>query len=254
MINSVRLLVLSFFASSLLAAGYAFGLPDFGTTARDIMLKGYRVSATGLRPEYPRGYACSPLTSLYASWLDVDGTRRDDIHTGVDGGRLGEAILSPAPGVVRAAWEANWGWGQEGSLIIRHAREDLNIDSGPAYYYSVFDHVKYSEIRKFRLGQRVKRGQTLGTVYRPGGKHFFLPEVHWEVWEVDNDDTLKWKTNKFGAPDWRSKSARLIDPLYLMALQVPLRDEKFVRIQPFEAGRDFSEFRGFTYILPCAVK
>ena len=34
-------------------------------------LKGYEVTATGLTPDYPAGYECSPLTSLYASWTDV---------------------------------------------------------------------------------------------------------------------------------------------------------------------------------------
>ena len=84
----------------------------------DIDLKGYDIKPTGLRPQYPAGF-CSPLTSLYASWIDVDGTRRTEAHSGVDGGRLDDPILAPGPGTIRAVWQADWGWGNEGALLIK---------------------------------------------------------------------------------------------------------------------------------------
>src|ERR1700691_3004866 len=105
----------------------------------DIVLKGYDIKPTGLRPEYPKGFACSPLTSLYASWIDVDGTRRKEPHSGVDGGRLGDPILAPGPGTVRAVWEADWGWGREGALLIQHAPRQLNVRDRAAFFYSEFD-------------------------------------------------------------------------------------------------------------------
>lgn len=216
--------------------------------------KGYDISATGLLPVYPGDYACSPLTSLYASWIDVDGTRRDEIHSGVDGGRLGEPVLAPAPGTVRAMWKANWQWGDEGALLIRHSREDLNLDRGPPYYYSAFYHLKFDDVKDFKPGQRIERGQKIAKVFRPGGKSYFLPEVHLEVYEVRSDSALTWSTNKHGASDWDNGTARLIDPLYLMALHAPPDDDVHVEVKPFDTGLDFGRFPGFSYILPCRKK
>src|SRR5262249_16643957 len=100
--------------------------------------KGYDISESGLVPRYPAGFPCSPLTAPYASWIDVDGTRRSERHSGVDGGKLGDPVLSPAPGVVRAAWQTDWGWGHEGALLIRHSSEQLGLP-GTKFYYSEFD-------------------------------------------------------------------------------------------------------------------
>ena len=213
--------------------------------------KGYDITSTGLKPVYPEDYSCSPLTSLYASWIDVDGTRRDEVHSGIDGGRLGEAILAPAPGVVIASWKANWQWGEEGALLIRHTREDLNLDKGAPYYYSAFYHMRYDDVVGFKPGDRIARGQKLGKVFRPGGKSFYLPEIHLEVYEVRDDAATVWKTNKYGAPDWDNDTARLIDPLYLMALHDPPDDGVHAEVKPFEAKADYGNFPGFTYILPC---
>ena len=215
------------------------------------MKKGYGVTETGLRPVYPKGYECSPITSFYASWLDVDGTHREEIHTGIDAGRLGEWILAPAAGTVRAVWKADWQWGTEGALLIRHDREDLNLEDGPPHYYSEFDHLNYDEIKNLQVGQKVQRGQPLAKVTRPGGHSFYLPEVHWEVWEVAKDDELTWVKNEFEAPEWRNKSAKLVDPLYMLGLHNPPADGVSVDIVPFMKGKDYSRFRGFTYILPC---
>jgi murein DD-endopeptidase MepM/ murein hydrolase activator NlpD len=212
---------------------------------------GYDITATGLVPQYPTGYDCSPLTSLYASWIDVDGTRRDRPHSGVDGGRLGDPILAPANGEVIAVWKANWGWGEEGALLIRHTREDLGLDSGAPFYYSEFDHLKFEEIKQLAPGTRITRGQRLATVTTPGGKDIYLPEVHWEVWEVTDDRTTTWRQNRFNGRTWTNTTRRLIDPLYLLSLQSPPDDDGTVVIPIYDPGRDYSGFRGFTYILPC---
>lgn len=216
--------------------------------------KGYDITRTGLKPSYPEGYDCSPLTSLYASWIDVDGTRRDEVHSGIDGGRLGDAVLAPAPGVVKAVWKANWQWGDEGALLIRHTREDLNLDKGAPYYYSAFYHLKYEDVAGFKAGDEIKRGQKLGNVFRPGGKAKYLPEVHLEVYEVRDDAATVWKTNKYGRPDWDNDTARLIDPLYLMALHDPPDDGVHVVVKPYDAEFDFGDFQGFSYILPCVKR
>lgn len=215
------------------------------------MKKGYDIRASNLVPIYPQGYECSPLTSLYASWLDVDGSRRQEVHSGVDGGRLGEWILAPGPGVVKAVWEANWGWGNEGALLLAHKATDLNVDDGVPLYYTVYDHLQYDEIKHFRVGQKLPRGAPLARVSRPGGFAKYLPEVHFEVWEVQAD-SLTWTTNKFGGREWRNKYARLIDPLYMLGLHNPPEDGRSVPIAPFDPDADYRKFQGFTYIFSCS--
>lgn len=212
--------------------------------------KGYDITRSALVPVYPKGHACSPLTSLYASWRDVDGTRRSEAHSGVDAGRLGEDIIAPAPGIVKAVWEANWGWGKEGALLIQHTASELNLDDGAAYYLTAYDHLRYDDIKHLKPGQRVARGERLARVDRPGGHAHYLPEVHWEVWEAETD-ALRWVTNQHGGREWRTPGARLIDPLYMLGLHDPPKDGKSVRIVPFDAEADYTHFRGFTYILPC---
>jgi murein DD-endopeptidase MepM/ murein hydrolase activator NlpD len=236
----------------LFAAGLiVFAMACFGYRTNAMPKKGYGVTATGLYPVYPSGYKCSPLTSLYASRIDVDGSRRDETHVGVDGGRLGDDILAPADGVVEAVWKANWGWGEEGSLLIRHTREDLNLDSGPPFYYSEFDHLRYEDIAHFQVGEPIGRGEKIGVVHRPGGKARYLPEVHWEVHEVANVKAIKWYAGQYGTQVWANNTSQLIDPLYLLSLNATSRSSKGVEIVPFDETADYSQFRGFTYILPC---
>lgn len=220
----------------------------------DSSRKGYDISPTGLVPRYPEGYACSPLTSLYASWIDVDGSHRGEQHSGVDGGRIDDWVLAPAAGTVRAVWEADWGWGREGALLIVHAREDLGLRKGPHFYYSEFDHVRYDEVSKFRPGQRISRGERLAQVTRPGGNKNYLPEVHWEVWEVSDDSKLRWTKRDGRRETWTNPSARLIDPLFLLAAENGIDEDGGVLLTPYQPERDFSTFRGFTYILPCTAK
>lgn len=201
-------------------------------------------------PVYPDNYSCSPLTSLYASWIDVDGTRRDEQHTGVDGGRLGEWVVAPAPGKVRAVWRSNWGWGWEGSLIIRHTRKEVGADEGPPLYYSIFDHLDYDEIKEFQIGEPIERGQRLGRVHRPGGVPDYLPEVHWEVWRAISDE-IQWTTNEYGGFTWFNPSAEIIDPLVMLQMARGSTDSSEVMIVPYEDCNPADVCKGFTYILPC---
>ena len=217
----------------------------------DYDLKGYDIKPTGLEPRYPAGFTCSPLTSLYASWIDVDGTRRKEPHSGVDGGRLGDPVLAPGPGTIRAVWEADWGWGREGALLIRHVPRQLNMRDHAAYYYSEFDHLRYGDIGGLQIGQNVSRGDLLAYVFRPGGNEEYLPEVHWEVWEISDGDELSWATNKYGGKYWINQTARLIDPLYMLARNTPPATDGDVAIAPFVENKNYAGFRGFTYILPC---
>jgi hypothetical protein len=214
-------------------------------------LKGYDITRTRLRPRYPENYDCSPLTSLYASWIDVDRTRRDEIHSGIDGGRLGDPVLAPASGFVRRIWIADWGQGREGALLIVHTREDLGLSNGADLYYAEFDHLRYEDVMGLSEGQRIRRGQQIASVFRPGGKSRYLPEVHLETYEVADDAALTWKIGEHGTEYFKNPKSRLIDPLYLFSLEVRPNAQRDVDIQPFETGRDYSDFRGYTYHLPC---
>jgi murein DD-endopeptidase MepM/ murein hydrolase activator NlpD len=214
-------------------------------------LKGYDTTRTRLKPTFPHNFECSPLTSLYASWIDVDGTRRDEIHSGIDGGRLGDPVLAPASGRVRRVWVADWGQGREGALLIAHRREDLGLSRGADLYYAEFDHLRYGDISGLKEGQRIVRGQQIASVFRPGGKSRYLPEVHLETYEVADDNALTWNIGEHGTAYFKNPKSRLIDPLYLFSLEVRPNARREVEIQPFDAQRNYGGFRGYTYHLPC---
>jgi len=234
-------------AALTVVAGHAF-------CQTDSPLKGLDVTRTGLIPRYPADLVCPPLTSFYASWDDVDGTRRHEAHSGVDAGRLGDEILAPGPGVVIAAWKANWGWGDEGALLIRHRREELGLATGPKFYFSEFDHLRYDEVRLLPEGARIERGTPLATVFRPGGKSRYLPEVHWEVWQVEDDEATRWSQNEFGARYWINRTAHLVDPLYMLSLNAPENEDRSVNLPVFDGDASNSAFRGFSYIFSCRGK
>ena len=234
---------------------FFLGAPDLrALTLSSTHRMGIDITPTGLFPRYPADRDCPRLTSLYASWIDVDGSKRKEQHSGVDGGGLGDAILAPADGTIVAAWRANWGWGLEGAVLIRHAREQLGLRSGPKYYYSEFDHLKYDEVRAIRPGSAVERGERLATVFRPGGNSLYLPEVHWEVWEIDDDSAIRWRTNRFGGRYWVNKTGHLIDPLFMLSLNKPPREDGAVSIPIYDPSADYDDFRGFTYIFACPKK
>jgi murein DD-endopeptidase MepM/ murein hydrolase activator NlpD len=205
----------------------------------------------GLIPKYPADRRCSPLTSLYRSWIDVAGSRREERHSGVDGGRLGEAVLAPAAGEIVAVWQADWGWGAEGALLIRHSLEDLGLREGPAAYYSEFNHLRFDEIRSLAVGRRLERGERIATVFRPGGNERYLPEVHWEVWAIDDEAATVWRDNELGRRYWVNKTGRPVDPVHMLALNAPARTDGRAEIATFDRDADYRDFRGFTYILPC---
>jgi hypothetical protein len=71
------------------------------------------------------------------------------------------------------------------------------------------------------------------------------------VWEADAAAHLMWRTNKFGGRYWLIQSARLVDPLYMLSLNGVVHDDLNVDITPYQPNVDYSNFIGFTYILPC---
>ena len=221
------------------------------TAASHLGRTGLDLNKTGLIPRYPAGLTCPTVTSFYASWDDVDGTKRDEPHSGIDAGGLGDWILAPGPGIVVATWRANWGWGREGAILIRHRREDLGLTDGPPFYYSEFDHLRYDEVKALDEGKSISRGEPLGSVFRPGGRSRYLPEVHWEVWQVEDDDAIEWRRNKFGGRYWTNPTARLVDPLYMLSLNTSASEDGSVDLPLFGRDKNYAGFRGFTYIFSC---
>ena len=70
------------------------------------------------------------------------------------------------------------------------------------------------------------------------------------MWEGTAGSRITWKRNKFERY-WTDPTARLVDPLYLLSLNEPPRDDLNVDIHPYDPDRGSSQFSGFTYILPC---
>ena len=217
-------------------------------------LKGYDRTPTGLVPVYPDEPSVPVLTSLYGSWEDVDGSTREEPHSGVDGGAVGDLVIAPARGRVVAVWEADWGWGAEGALLIVHAPGDLGLGSGSPFHYSAFYHLRLADLSTLQEGDTIERGQVFARVWYPGGDSRYLPEVHWEVYEVDDPEQIYWVSNDRGYPAWDNETSRLIDPLFLMRPAGARHNDLKVPIPVFDRQARGKSYRGFTYILGPGAK
>ncbi|WP_419901716.1 M23 family metallopeptidase [Kiloniella sp.] len=219
----------------------------------ELELKGYDANPTGITPKYPSYLQCPQLSSLYASWLDVDGSTREQRHVGVDGGDLEDEILAPADGTLVAIWKRNRELGGDWSILISHSSDDLNIKNEGLIYYSEFDHLRFAHLSHLKVNQRIFRGQPIAFVDRPGGNADYLPEVHWEVYEVPvaEKDALVWQVEDNGDEVWWNYSARLIDPLYFMPRKTIKSGQVVAMITPYRKTEGFKSFSGFTYILRC---
>lgn len=249
LLRLILVVVLVHFTRAACGESLSDGLQEAEEALVSDALKGYGRRPTGLVPVYPDGVSLPRLTSLYGSWTDVDGSMRDEAHSGVDGGELGDLILSPARGTVVASWIADWGWGEEGALLLLHARSDLNLPHGAPYYYSAFYHLNADDVSGLREGDTIARGQVFARVWRPGGKRRYLPEVHWEVYEVQDPGGIYWVSNDQGYPAWDNDTSELIDPLFLMRPARSTGSQMEVPLVPFDAGRKEQSYTGFTYIL-----
>jgi len=205
----------------------------------------------GLHPAFPPGYSCPPITSYFASWLDVDGSRRDEVHEGIDLGNWGDVILAPADGTVMAVWATDVGYGPEWNLLISHTAADMGLE-GDTVYLSEFDHLG-ADVSALQAGQQLARGQKIATVQVPGGVRSYIPETHWETYRLPaaRMGETYWADNGLdrGFLTWFNPYAELTDPLSLMALHQESR--KNAKIIAYDATRSFQGFAGFTYPLAC---
>ena len=144
------------------------------------------IEETGLRPAFPPGYACLPVTSAFAVRTDGEGNARDPrTHGGKHGGmdvsfEVGTPLVAIAAGdVVSKGPREGTGAQMEGIFLwLRHAPEDTGL---PFWTYSKYQHLK--ELPALQVGERVAAGQVIalggdtGTVSRKfAGKS--LPHLH----------------------------------------------------------------------------
>ena len=232
-------LVLIFLASPALAQGFD---PESG------------IPQGGLHPVFPKGFTCPPITSYYASWLDVDGTRREDVHEGIDLGNWGDAILAPADGTVVAVWATDVSYGPEWNLLISHKAAEMGLD-GDMVYFSEFDHLG-ADVSALHAGQTLERGQKIASVQVPGGVRSYIPETHWETYRLPASRVGEtyWADNGLerGFLTWFNPYAVVVDPLSLMALHQ--EDRKKANIIAYDVARNFDNFVGFTYPLACVKR
>ena len=206
---------------------------------------GFPVSAE-LRPLYPEGMSCGLITSFFGDLRDLDGSRRDVAHEGIDLGRIGDRIISPADGKVTAIWPVDHGWGRDWNLLMTHSADDLNFSDANLACYTEFDHLQERDLRHLRIGQRVRRGDPIGIVRHPGDAKIFRAEVHMETYFVPRSalQNLVWRTEN-GWRYWWNGAATLVNPLELFH---PAGQKGKVLIPLYEGGADFV---GMMYPLDC---
>lgn len=218
----------------------------------DVDFRGYGGTPTGLRPVYPDYADCPPITSHYGSTFDLDGTRRQRSHEGIDAGTFGTPVLAPAPGTIVQIWQRATDDGTDYSVLIVHSAEDLGLADNSVSYLSEFDHLAKKDVSNIRKNQRVARGDQIGVVRHPFSNPEFAPEVHWEVYEIETQQLARtqWTKQTSGASSWWNQGATLIDPLYLFARSNAELETGNVKISPYMAGEG-ADHVGFTYHLRC---
>ncbi|MEY4599911.1 MAG: hypothetical protein RLZZ445_2708 [Pseudomonadota bacterium] len=118
------------------------------------------IKATALRPRFPEGSQCEPISSPFGSATRYDGSyRRGDRNSGLHGGmdislREGTPLLAIAAGEVIASGE---GGRLEGFFIwLRHSPDDTDL---PFWTYSKYQHLlKQSELQ---IGARINVGEVI---------------------------------------------------------------------------------------------
>jgi len=212
-------------------------------------------ATTGLRLRYPVDLSCGLVTSLFGSWDDLDGSRRDAPHEGIDLGRLGDRVIAPASGTITAIWQVKHDWGNDWNVLITHLAADLNMADPARAYYTEFDHLRQDDIAHLQIGVRVERGAMIGVVRHPGNNPKFRAEVHMENYVVPYRarEALSWRQQgQFRY--WWNDAAELVDPLSLLAMDQTLLGTNWVTMPIFQPGADYSGVRGLTYPLSCASR
>lgn len=140
------------------------------------------INATGLKPGFPAGFSCEPVSSPFGSPTRYDGSlRRGDRNSGLHGGldislQEGTPLLAVAAGEVIAA---GVGGRLEGIFLwLRHAPEDTGLGF---WVYSKYQHL--SKLPELKPGARVAAGDIValsGNTGTAGGHYgmFGYPHLH----------------------------------------------------------------------------
>jgi hypothetical protein len=161
--RALPLLVLLLAAEAALAAGGGGGRGG-GGPRRERGADRSGIEETGLRPVFPPGYACLPVTSAFAASTDGEGHARDArIHGGRHGGMdislpVGTPLVAIAAGdVVSKGPGEGSGAAMEGIFLwLRHAPEDTGL---PFWTFSKYQHLR--ELPGLAPGDRVAAGQVI---------------------------------------------------------------------------------------------
>lgn len=203
-------------------------------------------------PVYPPNMRCSRISSLFGSMLDLDGSKRDTAHTGIDLGVFGDVVIAPADGMIGKIWPVNHGWGTDWNLLIFHTSRDLNLPDSQFIYYTEFDHLQRQDMPNIKAGDRVQQGEKIGIVRHPGNRHQFRAEIHMEVYKLPLAQHLQtvWR-NDNGFIYWWNPSANLVDPLEMLSKHIAHFTGKGVDIPLFKPATASRRFKGFVYPLRC---
>lgn len=235
------------YASQIILGSALLSTPVFAQDAAFDPASG--IPAGGLHAAFPSNYHCPPITSYFGSMLDVDGSEREEVHTGVDLGNWGDAIIAPADGHVVSVRQTDEGNGPEWTVLFIHTAAEMGL-SGSFVIYSEFYHLD-DAVSHLQRGQAVRRGDKVAIVRVPGGNQNYLPETHWDTYRVPESrvaDTY-WYDVGGGVLSWSNDAEVLVNPLALMpTIKAP---DKRSEIVPFDASHNYDGFAGFTYPLVC---
>lgn len=201
---------------------------------------------------YSRDMNCGQITSGFGSVIDLDGTRRDQPHTGIDFGNLGDRVIAPADGTVRAIWRVTHDWGTDWNLLLTHTTSQLNFPARQVVYYTEFDHLQIADLSHLKVGNRVTRGSRIGTVRHPGNNPRFRAETHMEVYKIPlgKQNATHWRTNN-GRKYWFNPYAILLDPEYMLTRHEHAHPPGKTKIVLFDKRAEMDKFAGFTYPIQC---
>lgn len=204
-------------------------------------------ASAGVSPVYPDRMKCGKISSGFGAIFDLDGSRRDVRHEGIDFGDLGDTVIAPADGSVLGVWAVTHNWGTNWNLLIRHTPDDLNLVEPGSLYVSEFNHLQSRNMPPLKPGDKLIAGQVIGQVRHPGDNPEFTPEVHLELYRLP---AAVWNATEWRDVDgrrfWWNDAAVLVDPLRLLTHQDAPGQIQFYT---YDAGA--RKKMGFVYLLLC---
>lgn len=119
------------------------------------------IEATGLKPSFPDGLRCEPISSPFGSTSRYDGSSRRDDRNGSRHGGMDISLKDGTPLLAVAAGEvvtAGAGGQLEGLFLwLKHSPEDTGL---PFWTFSKYQHL--SKAPDLQKGDRVTAGQVVG--------------------------------------------------------------------------------------------